>query len=234
MLHKPKGVICSKVDLADRPTVFQLLPPHLPQLFYVGRLDVDSEGLLLMTNDGDLAERISHPRNKLPKVYEVVLDRPFDMKLRAALIRGVETEFGFGRMESVDPLPGTRVRVVLCQGLKRQVRLMFRKVGFKVVGLKRTQIGGLKLGTLKPGQWRMLEPRDMKALDAVDLQAATAQRPAFQKASAPGKRPFGATHRPSLKSRQTDLERASRRGRGPLQRRRPGNQNRPAKRPNSD
>jgi 23S rRNA pseudouridine2605 synthase len=235
MLHKPKGVICSKVDLADRPTVFQLLPPHLPQLFYVGRLDVDSEGLLLMTNDGDLAERISHPRNKLPKVYEVVLDRPFDMKLRAALIRGVETEFGFGRMESVDPLPGTRVRVVLCQGLKRQVRLMFRKVGFKVLGLKRTQIGGLKLGTLKPGQWRMLEPRDMKALDAVDLQSVTAQRPIFRKEKvASAARPSSRARQPSLKSRQTDLERASWRGRGPLQRRRPGNPTRPAKRPNSD
>jgi 23S rRNA pseudouridine2605 synthase len=233
MLHKPKGVICSKVDLADRPTVFQLIPPDLPQLFYVGRLDVDSEGLLLMTNDGDLAERISHPRHKLPKVYEVLLDRPFDIKLRAALIRGVETEFGFGRMESVDLLPGPRVRVVLSQGLKRQVRLMFRKVGFKVVGLRRTQIGGLMLGTLKPGQWRMLEPRDMKALDAVDLKAATAERPVFQKNPAPGARKSGPARRASLKSRHTDLERVGRRGRGPLRRTRPGNQTRPAKHPNS-
>jgi len=214
MLHKPKGVICSKVDLSDRPTVFQLLPAGLPQLFYVGRLDVDSEGLLLMTNDGDLAERISHPRNKLPKVYEVLLDRPFDLKLRAALLRGVETEFGFGRMEAVDLLPGPRVRVVLSQGLKRQVRLMFRKVGFKVAGLRRTQIGGLKLGALKPGQWKMLEARDLRALDAMDLGAVVADRPEAPAASAPRRAAFG--RKKSLKSRHTDLEQAGRRGRGLL------------------
>lgn len=212
MLHKPKGVICSKVDLEDRPTVFQLLPPGLPPLFYVGRLDVDSEGLLLMTNDGDLAERISHPRNKLPKVYEVLLDRPFDEKLRAALMRGVETEFGFGRMEAVDVLAGRRVRVVLSQGLKRQVRLMFRKVGFRVVGLRRTEIGGLKLGGLRPGQWRMLDERDVRALGAVDLQGAVAAgAEAAVREPRRAREVAGARRRASLKSRGTDLERAARR-----------------------
>lgn len=208
MLHKPKGVICSKTDLEDRPTVFQLLPPGLPQLFYVGRLDVDSEGLLLMTNDGDLAERISHPRNKLPKVYEVTLDRPFEAPRKAALLRGVETEFGFGRMESVEPLGGTRVRVVLTQGLKRQVRLMFRKVGYKVTRLCRTQIGGLRLERLKPGQHRMLEDRDLRLLDAVDLQAAVAERPTPPSAPSPRRAP---ARRASLKSRHTDLDREVRR-----------------------
>lgn len=214
MLHKPKGVICSKVDIADRPTVFQLLPPNLPQLFYVGRLDVDSEGLLIMTNSGDLAERISHPRNKLPKIYEVLLDRTFDVKLRSALIRGVETEFGFGRMEAVDPLPGPRVRVVLSQGLKRQVRLMFRKVGFKVVGLRRVQIGGLKLGNLKAGDWRMLDEKDLRQLDAVDLRAAMAERPELRGAdlarSLGTRRSESSRRRLSLKSRHTDLDRVRR------------------------
>lgn len=216
MLNKPKGVICSKAQMDDRPTVFHLLPPNLPSLFYVGRLDADSEGLLIMTNSGDLAEKISHPRNKLPKVYEVLLDRNFEIKDRERLLRGIETPFGFGRMESVDPMTGPRARVVLTQGIKRQVRLMFRFCGYKVVGLRRVQIGGLRLGDLKPGHWKELDDRDLRRLWSMDVAGAVAQRPdisktAAGKAAATGERRAPA-RRPSLKSRRTELDRPPRRG----------------------
>ncbi len=164
-LYKPKGVICSREpQQIGRPTVFDMLPPDMPRLYYVGRLDVDSEGLLIMTNQGELAEKLSHPRNKLPKVYEVGLDRPFEPGDATLLKKGILTEYGKGRAESVRVIGKTMVEVVLTQGLKRQIRLMFRALGYRVGLLRRMSIGGLDLGNLKPGHWRELNERDLRRL----------------------------------------------------------------------
>ncbi|MGF1678650.1 MAG: pseudouridine synthase [Candidatus Methylacidiphilales bacterium] len=163
-LHKPKGFICSREDLAQRKTIFYLLPHSGPRLFYVGRLDMDSEGLLIVTNDGDLCQSISHPAKKVPKTYEVGLTPAFDAALIPKLTKGFMIEPGQARMDSVEILNPYLLRVVLSQGLKRQIRLMFGKLGFRVKHLKRTHIGGLELGTLRPGEFRSLNARDLKRI----------------------------------------------------------------------
>jgi 23S rRNA pseudouridine2605 synthase len=162
ILNKPVGYICSTKDPLRRKTVFDLIPDHFPRLFYVGRLDVDSEGLLVMTNNGDLAQRLTHPTYKLPKTYMVRLDREMDTALTPKLVKGFLIEPGYAKMESIYRLSRFDWKVVLTQGLKRQIRLMFAKVGFNVVSLKRTEIGKLTLGHLKSGQWELLNDKEVQ------------------------------------------------------------------------
>jgi 23S rRNA pseudouridine2605 synthase len=163
-LHKPKGFICSREDLENRKTIFDLLPAGLPRLFYVGRLDKDSEGLLILTNDGDLAQQLGHPRHKVPKVYRVGLDQPLDKKWIPKLKRGVYTPHGVGKFEEVKVINPWSIEVVLTQGLKRQIRYMFQAIGYKVVALKRIRIGAFSLGGLKAGEVKRLNERDLKRL----------------------------------------------------------------------
>jgi len=162
ILNKPVGYICSTKDPLKRKTVFDLIPDHFPRLFYVGRLDVDSEGLLVMTNNGDLAQRLTHPNYKLPKTYIVKLDQEMDPALTPKLVKGFVIEPGFARMESIYRLGRFEWKVILTQGLKRQIRLMFAKFGINVVSLKRTEIGKLTLGSLKSGQWELLNEKEVQ------------------------------------------------------------------------
>ncbi len=174
-MYKPRGILCTATDERGRRTIFDFLPPDLPRVFYIGRLDMDSEGLLLLTNNGELAERISRPGSHVEKEYIVTLDREFDPAHTGRLRKGfmIREEKPGGRLGrlrraaavSVEPLGGHSVRVVLDQGLKRQLRLMFSFLGYKVKGLKRVRIGGVRLGGLKPGEWRHLTPRDLASLD---------------------------------------------------------------------
>ena len=170
MLHKPKGVVCSTVDLEGRRTVFDLLPKKLPRLFYVGRLDTDSEGLLLLTNQGQLAQRLAHPRYKLPKIYLVRLNQPFDFELAPRLLKGFIIEPGFAKCEAVYRVSPTEVKVILKQGLKRQIRHMFYKLGYEVKMLKRTAIGPIQLGALPSGATRALTPSEIKQLEQATKQ----------------------------------------------------------------
>ncbi|MDE1171581.1 MAG: pseudouridine synthase [Verrucomicrobium sp.] len=162
MLHKPRGFLCTADDPEGRKTIFQLLPSNWPRVFYVGRLDADSEGLLLVTNDGALSQRLTHPSYKLPKTYEVVLDKEFDFTLAEKLKKGLFVEGQKGRFESIHRLGATVVKVVLTQGIKRQIRQMFELVGYKVKRLIRTEIGKLKLGDLPAGQWRLLSDEEIR------------------------------------------------------------------------
>jgi 23S rRNA pseudouridine2605 synthase len=200
LLNKPKGFLCTAYDDAERGrrTVFDLLPREWPRLFHVGRLDMDSEGLLLLTNDGDLALRMTHPRYKIEKEYEVTLDRPFEPGDAATLCRGVfiapeddaiyrprpkadpkaiadaKSEKGQpvrtvaarvrAKAEAVFPLDGRRVKVVLKQGMKRQIRLMFLQLGYKVKRLVRKRIGALVDSHLRSGEWRALTPSEVAIL----------------------------------------------------------------------
>jgi len=161
MLHKPKGYLCTADDPEGRKTIYDLLPEDWPRVFYVGRLDADSEGLLVVTNDGALAQRLTHPSYKLPKTYEVTLDREFDFSMADKLRKGVLVEGKKARMEEIHALGGTSLKVVLAQGLKRQIRLMFLYLGYKVRRLIRTEIGGLKLGRLPAGRWELLSDKDI-------------------------------------------------------------------------
>jgi 23S rRNA pseudouridine2605 synthase len=162
ILHKPKGYLCTADDPEGRKTIYDLLPVHWPRVFYVGRLDADSEGLLVVTNDGDLGQRLTHPSYKLPKSYEVTLDKEFDFALAPKLLKGLFIEGKRAKLESIHRLSTATVKVVLTQGIKRQIRLMFLILGFNVRRLVRTEIGKLKLGTLAAGQWEILSQAEVK------------------------------------------------------------------------
>lgn len=164
MLNKPKGYVCSRTGQDARKTIFELLPKKFPRLFYVGRLDADTEGLLILTNRGEFAQKLAHPKYKLPKTYHVRLDRPFDFNLTPKFLKGFSIASGHGKFESIHRRSRTTVKVVLSQGLKRQIRWMFAKHGYEVIELCRVQIGGLMLENLLPGQWRILSKKEIDLL----------------------------------------------------------------------
>ena len=167
ILHKPASFVSTRSDPHARNTIFDLLPPHMPRLFNVGRLDAQSEGLLILTNDGDLAQRLTHPRYKVDKEYEVTLDRAWDPELAAKLLRGVMLDGERARFERIFPINPTQVRVILRQGINRQIRRMFYQVGYDVKRLVRTRIGKLRLGDLPRGHWRALTSAELRSLSAV-------------------------------------------------------------------
>lgn len=164
MLHKLAGFVSTRKDNRARDTVFDLLPQKFSRLFNIGRLDAQTEGLLLLTNDGDLAQRLTHPRYKIDKEYEVTLDRPWDPALTRRLLRGISLDgqrAKIARLHSVSP---TRLRVVLQQGINRQIRRMFETVGYRVKHLLRVRVGNLRLADLPRGHWRVLTKRELESI----------------------------------------------------------------------
>jgi len=164
MLHKPAGFVSTRKDNHARHTVFDLLPQKFSRLFNIGRLDAQTEGLLLLTNDGDLAQQLTHPRYKIAKEYEMTLDRPWNPALVPKLLRGIFLDGQRARIARVDSVSPTRLRVVLQQGINRQIRRMFEAVGYRVKHLFRIRIGNLRLTDLPPGHWRLLTKREVTAL----------------------------------------------------------------------
>ncbi|MGI8602454.1 MAG: pseudouridine synthase [Verrucomicrobiales bacterium] len=166
LLNKPAGYLCSREDETGqaRETIYKLLPPHFQTLHYVGRLDRESEGLILLTNSGALTEKLTHPRFGVEKEYLVALDRPFKPEDRSAMLDGFAIEGGFAKTIAVD-IEGPRViALVLTQGIKRQIRLMFEHLGYSVRRLQRIRIGGLTMPGLKSGRWRVLNEAEIKLL----------------------------------------------------------------------
>ena len=161
MLHKPAGFVSTRRDAHARDTIFDLVPAKLGHLFHVGRLDAQTEGLLVLTNDGELAQQLSHPRYKVDKEYEVTIDRPWDASLTPRLLRGVVLDGERARMTNLRIITPTRLRVVLRQGINRQIRRMFEAVGFRVKHLVRVRIGNLRLGDLPRGHWRPLTSNEL-------------------------------------------------------------------------
>ncbi len=173
VLHKPAGFVSTRSDPNARDTIFDLLPLHLPRLFNVGRLDAQSEGLLVLTNDGDLAQRLTHPRYKVEKEYEVLLDRPWDPELAPKLLRGVMLDGQRALLERIISVKPTMVRVILRQGINRQIRRMFYEIGYEVKRLVRTRIGNLRLHDLPRGHWRPLTKAELKSLDPPTAKATS-------------------------------------------------------------
>ena len=168
--HKPKDVITSTHDTHERLTVMDLLPQSVQRrgVLPVGRLDRDTEGLLVLTNDGELSHKIAHPSHEIEKEYEaLVRGHPsrsaLDRLRRGVVIEGVKTApahvFGIEREGA-----RTRVRLVIHEGKKRQVRRMFETVNHEVVELKRLRVGGLQLGALAVGTWRPLSDAETASL----------------------------------------------------------------------
>jgi pseudouridine synthase len=164
MLNKPAGFVSTRKDLHARDTVFDLIPAKFSHLFTIGRLDAQTQGLLLLTNDGDLAQRLTHPRFKIDKEYEVTLERPWDPLLTPKLLRGIFLDGQRAKIARLHSASPTRLRIVLRQGLNRQIRRMFEAVGYRVKHLLRTRIGNLRLTDLPRGHWRSLTKRELESL----------------------------------------------------------------------
>jgi 23S rRNA pseudouridine2605 synthase len=179
ILNKPAGFVSTRKDLHARDTVFDLIPEKFLQLFTIGRLDAKTEGLLLLTNDGELAQRLTHPRFKVEKEYEVTLDRAWDPALALRMERGILIDGQLAKIARPRALSPTRLRVILRQGINRQIRRMFEAVGYRVERLVRIRIGNLRVGDLPRGHWRALTQRELKDLhlkDGIRALAAGADR----------------------------------------------------------
>jgi 23S rRNA pseudouridine2605 synthase len=164
VLNKPPGFVCTRGDPNATDTIYDLLPPKFSALAYVGRLDAQSEGLLLLTNDGDLVQRLTHPRFKIEKEYEVVLDQVATPDLPQRLLRGVVLDGKRARAKSVQQPSPTRLRMVLEQGINRQIRRMLAPFGFHAKKLLRIRVANLRLGDLPRGHWRMLTKSELKSV----------------------------------------------------------------------
>lgn len=170
VLHKPAGVLTTASDPQGRQTVFDLVPPA-PGLTYVGRLDYMTEGVLLLTTDGDAAHRLTHPSSQVPRSYVATVRG--SVKAAAAEIRnGVELEDGMVYPESVDVSPGESPRtwelsLTIREGRTREVRRLCEAVGLEVLRLVRTSFGPVTLGSLEPGATRSLTPKERMQLDSL-------------------------------------------------------------------
>lgn len=169
MLYKPRGVVSTSSDEAGRKTV-QAFVGDLPyRLYNVGRLDLNSEGLLLLTNDGELCNHLMHPRYGVEKTYRVVCDGTLSASEIAALTNGVQLEDGITAPAKVTNIRrsttgGTAFSITIHEGRNRQIRRMLEAVGHRTLRLKREAYGPLKLGELRPGEWRYLSEEELAAL----------------------------------------------------------------------
>ena len=180
ILNKPAGYTCTRSDKHAERTIFDLLPSDTGHLFHVGRLDKDSEGLLLLTNDGILAQDLMHPSKGVDKEYEVILDKTFTDKDAASLRRGTWIEGSVARIESVRNLAPNKIQIILHQGIKRQIRVMLGQLGFNVKRLTRVRLGPLTLRGIKPGSYRDLRKEDLEILQkTLKAPKLKKEKPAF-------------------------------------------------------
>lgn len=167
-LNKPRGYISTRSDPEHRRIVTDLLPPEWRTLYPVGRLDHDTEGLIFLTNDGEFALRLTHPRYGTRKVYEAAVEGRIEPQAVSKLTGGIS--------DAAELLKATRARILssnntrsiveveLAEGKNREIRRMFEALGYKVSSLTRTRIGPIRLGQLRPGKWRTLTEPEIKSL----------------------------------------------------------------------
>lgn len=167
--HKPEKVITSMNDPKNRPCIADYLKKSKHRLFPVGRLDWNSRGLILLTNDGNFSMKVLHPSHKVSKTYLVKLNgRPLQKQL-TKLEKGVHTVLGRIKALYAKPVRGTHtkhiwIKVIIMEGKNRQLHRMFEKIGFQIKTLKRVAIGKLKLGSLRPGEFIFLRPQDIQKI----------------------------------------------------------------------
>jgi len=181
-VHKPTGVVCTARDPAGRPRVIDLLPPSSGRVFNVGRLDLSSEGLILVTNDGELANQLTHPRHGVAKVYEVQVAGNLLPEVLAQLRRGTHLAEGYVRPVDVriksQKKNSTILEMVLDEGRNREVRRLFARVGHKVQRLTRIAVGPIRLGQLPRGAYRPLSRTEITKLREYVEQSTEVSQPA--------------------------------------------------------
>jgi pseudouridine synthase len=167
-LNKPRGCVCSRKDELNRPTIYELLPREWDTVQSVGRLDYNSEGLIFLTNDGQFALRLTHPRYGVRKKYLATVEGEVTPAMLELFQRGIFHEGERLKALSARIISGTRdksvVELELAEGKNREVRRLFESQAVTVKKLQRTQIGKIKLGELKPGKWRTLSAVEIKTL----------------------------------------------------------------------
>jgi 23S rRNA pseudouridine2605 synthase len=176
LLNKPAGVITTASDPQGRPTVLELVPGE-PRVFPVGRLDLDTEGLLLLTNDGELANRIAHPSHGVDKEYLATVQGDPSRAVLRSLREGIDLDDGRTAPAQATRVGPGLVRLVIHEGRNRQVRRMLDAVGHPVTRLIRTRIGPLADRRLKPGEWRLLTDHELRALEAAVAASGSGDDP---------------------------------------------------------
>lgn len=156
MLNKPPGYVCSRAGQGSR-TIYDLLPPQFHHLKPIGRLDKDSSGLLLLTDDGDLANRLTHPRYAKTKVYEVKLDKPLSAAERDSIGKGIQLDDGLSKLK-LKPSDENNWQITMSEGRNRQIRRTFSAIGHHVAELHRTQFGPYRLEGLESGRYAVTSP----------------------------------------------------------------------------
>ena len=178
--HKPKGVISTLEDPQERSTVADYLGCVKARVYPVGRLDFDSEGLLLLTNDGDFTQAVLHPSKKIPKVYQVKVKGVLSEEDIAALEKGIWLEDGKTAPAKVKKLKKTKenswVEITIHEGKKRQIRRMLTRVGHSVVRLIRVKVGGIELGALGPGEMRPLTQKEIEKIRPMEAKEDRGKR----------------------------------------------------------
>ena len=172
--YKPAGYITTTEDEKGRKTIYDIIPAELRHLKPVGRLDKDSSGLIILTNDGEFINEMTHPSIKVPKVYIVTINGKFTQKYAEKMLNGIEIETDSGEKKTAyaESMPmeitpkESRIQIVLYQGINRQIRKMFAKLGFEVLHLKRIQHATLTIEGLKKGQVKAIKPKQIKELKA--------------------------------------------------------------------
>lgn len=180
MLNKPKGYVTTAKDEFDRKTVLELVSDIDARLYPVGRLDYDSEGLLLLTNDGDFAYKMTHPTQHIPKKYHAIVEGVADMGHVLKLRQGVEIDGYITKPAKVEIAETrertTRLNITISEGKNRQIRRMCEAVGLPVIKLTRVSIGGVSLGTLPKGKWRELTESELNLLKVGEKDAYNKKR----------------------------------------------------------
>jgi pseudouridine synthase len=181
MFYKPRGYVCSREDELGRDTIYTILPTILKHLHHVGRLDRDSEGLLILTNDGDLSQALMHPSKLVEKEYLVTSNQPVLNEHLDLFKSGIFVEKTRMRAKEVMRISSRRYRIVLETGLKRQIRMMFKALGYQVQKLVRVRIGMVQLGDLPEGAWLPIDEKTIELLQK-NPKPRSERRPAVKAA----------------------------------------------------
>lgn len=209
LLNKPTGCLCTNSDPRGRTRVIDLLPPMETRLFSVGRLDENTEGLLLVTNDGELAHRLAHPRFQVERVYRVLVAGQPTAEVLDQLQQGIYFAEGKFRLRQAKKLKtkgmSTLLEVVITEGQNREVRRMFARLGHKVMSLQRIQFGALRLGDLAPAEYRPLRPQEIDRLREL-VASGGPIRPKARRPPPAGSRPPQRRDRPPVRGERPQEE----------------------------